>query len=115
MRVKDIQILNLTFTKAGQRPIYKLFFLWINTNIRRKYFNVRGKLCLNYEYIIHYFLILEISLIKSALLSINFENILEVIMKHDSPTAMKVGKERREGRSEFITSYVKTIKFHISI
>jgi hypothetical protein len=42
---------------------------------------------------VHYFLILEIPLIKGALWGIKFENILEVIMKHDSP----YGNESTEG------------------
>jgi hypothetical protein len=42
----------------------------------------------------HYFLILEIPLIKRAQRSIKFENILEVIMKHDS----LYGNESRDGR-----------------
>jgi len=72
-------------------------------------------MCLNCESTVHYFLIFEISLIKRALKSIKFENILEVIRKHDSLYGNESGEGRREGRSEFITSYVMTIKFHISI
>ena len=65
-----------------------------------------AKICLNCESIAHYFLILEIPLITRALRSIKFENILEVIMKHDSLYGNESG-EGKAGRKKRIHNFVR--------
>jgi len=63
-------------------------------------------MCLNCESTAYYFLILEISLIKRALRSIKFENILEVIMKHDSLYCNESG-EGKAVRKKRIHNFVR--------
>lgn len=91
---------------ARNRPIFKLIFVWVNTNIRSKYFDVTAKMCLNCESTAQYFLILEIPLIERALRSIKFENILEVIMKHNSLYGNEDG-EGKAGRKKRIHNFVR--------
>ena len=71
-----------------------------------KYFNVTAEMCLNCESIAHYFLIVEIPLLKRALNNIKFENILEVIMKHDSLYGNESG-EGKSGRKKRIHNFVR--------